>query len=151
MIILEGYITIHITSVGQKTSSLIVLLFWDYAAGFNRFSTTHWSQCSSTITHSESLWHNLWCLSCMITPNAEAFVPFKWWEKPNHDILMQLYVFFLTVFMYISDQQETSVIYSWLLLIMSESGHVCCFSFIHLKCALNKVIINNILQLKQTS
>lgn len=37
MIVLESYITIHITSAWQNTFSLIVLLVWDYAVGFNSF------------------------------------------------------------------------------------------------------------------
>ena len=48
------YITIHITSVRQRTFSLIVLLVWDYAVGFDRFSSCSevmkLNHCCSAIT-----------------------------------------------------------------------------------------------------
>lgn len=65
MIVLESSITIHTTSARQNTFSLIVLLVWDYAVGFNGFSAARgsWNSISAVLQLlTQSLWYNFFVI-----------------------------------------------------------------------------------------
>lgn len=58
----KARITIHIIFARQKTLVLIVLLVWDYTAGFNGFSAAHrsWHPINAVLQlQSESLWWDI--------------------------------------------------------------------------------------------